>query len=268
MHERLRPALRRCLALGPRAGDIELRMLVDELGKRCLEKLSESLHDWPGYLSDADLATLIKVFTRLEGLDPPYRLVRGSTTSVPSLLQRLAACDPFLAKELTTWAFHSANNPYIPFGTSNAERLCAASVADYHRLRAERLFANAQVEENQQQAARQRAAERARQHVAARAEHARSNARRSALLEELDRLPDAERLERIACCPEFPVGAFPAQWASLHASSQLPPETRSLLLRRLVRAPRGPWQRLAAALREDPQGKPRLVWSATEGSAS
>jgi hypothetical protein len=224
-------------------------MLVAELTLHRLVKLSDTIHECSNQLPNAALAALVKLFTRLESLDEPHRLRRGSTTAVPRLLRVLEARDADLARELTIWAFHTSQNPYIPFGTDNAERSIAASVVDYHRMRSERESAATAAEMQLRTQREQRLAERASTHVRARELHAQKNERRAELLATLEKLGASERLARLAAADaDLPVAAFPTSWASIPAALRLSKHVRLELLSRLARAPKGPWQALAAAL--------------------
>ncbi|OZB73624.1 MAG: hypothetical protein B7X36_09025 [Thiomonas sp. 14-64-326] len=240
--------LDRCLTVGRHAGAGELQMLVAELTPRRLVMLSDSIHEFSNQLPTTALAALVKLFTQLESLDEPHRLRRGSTTAVPRLLRALEARDADLARELTIWAFHTAQNPYIPFGTDNAERGVADSVVAYHRMRCERASAAAEADKQQRTQREQRLAERASTHAKAREHHAQKNGRRAELLAAIEKLDASERLARLAAAAELPVAAFPASWANMPAAKRLSKDTRLELLRRLARAPKGPWQALAVAL--------------------
>lgn len=240
--------LERCLTVDRHAGSGELQMLVAELTPHRLVKLADSLHERSNQLPTAALAALVKLFTQLESLDAPHQLRRGSVTPVPRLLRELESRDADLARELSIWAFHTSRNPYIPFGSDNAERETAASVIAYHRMRSEREKAVVAADKQQRMQRSQRLAERATTHTKARELHAQQNERRAELLVVLEKLAASERLARIAGATELPIAAFPASWASIPAAEHLAKDTRLELRRRLARAPKGPWQALAAAL--------------------
>ena len=265
MDDLMRQALRRCLDVNPRARARELRKLVMEIGKPRLHALFERSHRLADGLTTDEVARLVLLFTKLEDLEEPYRLGRGSATAVPNLLDELSRRDPELAQELRIWAFHTSTNPYIPFGSSRHESLHVESLAEHEQKQARRWAKHYAVNEQRHQERLRRVAERAQVHESERRLHAGRNAQREELIADLRQLDDIERLARIAAINTHPVAAFPEAWAMVSAAKQLPAETKQALCRRLQRAPKGPWRELLIALREEL--KPALVSSATAVAA-
>ena len=261
MTEVMQQALRRCLDVNPRARARELRKLVMEIGKPRLHALFERSHRLADGLTTDEVARLVILFTKLEDLEEPYRIGRGSATAVPNLLHELSRRNPELAQELRIWAFHTSTNSYIPFGSSRHESLHVESLAEHEQKQAQRWAEHYAVNEQRHQERLRRVAERAQVHESERRLHAGRNAQREELIAHLDELDDMERLARIAAINTHPVGAFPDEWASVAAAKHLPAETKLSLCRRLQRAPKGPWRELLIALREEL--KPALVSSGT-----
>ena len=261
MDDLMRQALRRCLDVNPRARAGELSLLVSGLGKKRVHAIFESVRRFAGELSSDELARLILLFTKLEDLEDPYRIGRGSATSVPWLLRELSRRDPELARELTIWAFHTSANPYIPYGSSRHESLHVESLAEHEQKQAQRWAEHYAVNERRHGERLRRVAERAQVHAAERRAHAEWNAQRADLLARLGELDDTERLAHLADISTHPMGAFPDTWAVVSAAKQLPAETKLSLCRRLQRAPKGPWRELLIALREEL--KPAVVSSGT-----
>jgi hypothetical protein len=189
------------------------------------------------------------LFTRLEDLQEPYRIGRGSTTAVPGLLRELSRRDAQLGKELTIWAFHTSTNSYIPFGSSRHESSQLESLVENEQRQAQRWAEHYAVNEQRHQERLRRVAERAQVHESERRLHAGRNAQREELIAQLRELDEAERLARVAFSAMYPVGAFPEEWANASAAKALPEVTKRALLRRLQRAPKGPWQEVAKALK-------------------
>lgn len=261
MDDLMRQALRRCLDVNPRARTAELSLLVSGLGKKRVHALFESVRRFACELSSDELARLVLLFTKLEDLEEPYRIGRGSATVVPWLLRELSHREPELAKELAVWAFHTSTNPYIPSGSSRHESLHLESLADHERKHALRWGEHFAVNQQRHEERLRRVAERAQVHASERRAHAERNAQREELLGQLSELDETERLARLAVISTHPVGAFPAEWASVADAKQLPAETKLSLCRRLQRAPKGPWRELLIALREEL--KPAVVSSGT-----
>lgn len=261
MDELMRQALRRCLDVNPRARAGELSLLVSGLGKKRVNALFDGVRQLAGELSSDELARLVLLFTKLEDLEEPYRIGRGSATSVPWLLRELSRHDAELAKELAVWAFHTSTNPYIPSGSSRHESLHLESLADHERKHALRWGEHFAVNQQRHEERLKRVAERSQAHEFRRRAHAEWNARREELIAQLRELDETERLARIAAINTHPVAAFPEAWASVADAKQLPAETRLSLCRRLQRAPRGPWRELLIALRAEL--KPAVVSSGT-----
>ena len=257
----MQQALWRCLDVSPRARARELRKLVMDVGKPRLHALFEDSRRLADGLTTDEVARLVLLFTKLEDLEEPYRIGRGSTTAVPGLLRELSRRDAQLAKELTIWAFHTSNNPYIPFGSSRHESLHVEALAEHERRDAQRWAEHYAVNEQRHQERLRRVAERAQVHESERRVHASRNAQREELIADLSQLDDIERLARIAFISTHPVAAFPEAWAVVSAAKQLPAETKQALCRRLQRAPKGPWRELLIALLEEL--KPALVPSGT-----
>ena len=257
----MQQALWRCLDVSPRARARELRKLVMDVGKPRLHALFEDSRRLADGLTTDEVARLVLLFTKLEDLEEPYRIGRGSTTAVPGLLRELSRRDAQLAKELTIWAFHTSNNPYIPFGSSRHESLHVEALAEHERRDAQRWAEHYAVNEQRHQERLRRVAERAQVHETERRVHASCNAERKELIAHLGELDDMERLARIAAINTHSVAAFPESWAMVSAAKQLPSETKQALCRRLQRAPKGPWRELLIALREEL--KPALVSSGT-----
>ena len=247
MDDLMRQALRRCLDIGNRPREQELCLLVMGLGTRRVHALFDSIRQLTVDLSAAELAKLVVLFTRLEDLQEPYRIGRGSTTAVPGLLRELSRRDVQLGKELTIWAFHTSTNPYIPFGSSRHESLHVESLAEHEQRQAQRWAEHYAVNEQRHQERLRRVAERAQVHESERRAHAERNAQRGELIAHLRALDDMERLARIAFISTHPVAAFPEAWAVVSAAKQLPAETKQALCRRLQRAPKGPWRELLIA---------------------
>ena len=261
MDDLMRQALRRCLDVGKRPSEQELCLLVMGLGTRRVHALFDSIRQMTGELAADELAKLVVLFTRLEDLQEPYRIGRGSTTAVPGLLRELSRRDAQLAKELTIWAFHTSTNPYIPFGSSRHESSHVESLAENEQRQAQSWAEHYAVNEQRHQERLRRVAERAQVHESERRLHAGRNAQREELIAHLGELDGMERLARIAAMNARPVAAFPEAWALVPAAKQLPAETKQALCRRLQRAPKGPWRELLIALREEL--KPVLVSSGT-----
>ena len=261
MDDLMRQALRRCLDIGNRPREQELCLLVMGLGTRRVHALFDSIRQMTGELAADELAKLVVLFTRLEDLQEPYRIGRGSTTAVPGLLRELSRRDAQLAKELTIWAFHTSTNSYIPFGSSRHEGLHVEALAEHEQKQAQRWAKHYAVNEQRHQERLRRVAERAQVHETERRVHASCNAERKELIAHLGELDDMERLARIAAINTHSVAAFPESWAMVSAAKQLPSETKQALCRRLQRAPKGPWRELLIALREEL--KPALVSSGT-----
>ena len=251
MNEVMQQALRRCLDVNTRARARELRKLVMEIGKPRLHALFEdSIHLADGLTTD-EVARLALLFTKLEDLEEPYRIGRGSATAVPNLLHELSRRDPELAQELRIWAFYTSTNPYIPFGSSRHESLHVESLAEHEQKQAQRWAEHHAVNQQRHEERLRRVAERAQVHESERRAHAERNAQRGELIAHLRELDDMERLARIAFISTHPVAAFPEAWALVPAAKQLPAETKQALCRRLQRAPKGPWRELLIALREE-----------------
>ena len=265
MDDLMRQALRRCLDVGKRPREQELCLLVMGLGTRRVHGLFDSIQQLTVDLCAADLAKLVVLFTRLEDLQEPYRIGRGSTTAVPGLLRELSRRDAQLGKEVTIWAFHTSTNPCIPLGSSRHESLHVESLAEHEQKQAQRWAEHYAVNRQRHEARLQRVAERAQVHASERRAHAERNARREELIAYLGELDDTERLAQIAAINTHPVAAFPQAWAMVSAAKQLPAETKQALCRRLQRAPKGPWRELLIALREEL--KPALVLSGTAVAA-
>ena len=261
MDDLMRQALRRCLDVGKRPREQELCLLVMALGTRRVHALFDSIQQLTVDLSAAGLAKLVVLFTRLEDLQEPYRIRRGSTTAVPGLLRELSRRDAQLGKELTIWAFHTSTNPYIPFGNSRHESSQLESLVENEQRQAQRWAEHHAVNQQRHEERLRRVAERAQVHESERRVHAKRNVQREELIAHLGELDDMERLARIATMNTHPVAAFPEAWASATAAMQLPAETKLSLCRRLQRAPKGPWRELLIALREEL--KPALVSSGT-----
>ena len=257
MDDLMRQALRRCLDVGKRPREQELCLLVMALGTRRVHALFDSIQQLTVDLSAAELAKLVVLFTRLEDLQEPYRIGRGSTTAVPGLLRELSRRDAQLGKELTIWAFHTSTNSYIPFGSSRHESSHVESLAEHEQKQAQRWAEHYAVNEQRHWERLRRVAERAQVHESERRVHASRNAQREELIADLSQLDDIERLARIAAIHTHPVAAFPEAWAMVSAAKQLSAETKQALCRRLQRAPKGPWRELLIALREEL--KPALV---------
>ena len=94
----MRQTLRRCLDIGKRPREQDLCLLVTGLGTRRVHALFDSIRLLTVDLSAAELAKLVVFFTRLEDLQEPYRIGRGSTTVVPRLLHELSRRDARLPK--------------------------------------------------------------------------------------------------------------------------------------------------------------------------
>ena len=261
MSEPMQQVLRRCLEVSRRPRDRELRKLVMELGKPRLHAFFERVWRLADSLTTDEVARLVVIFTKLEDLEEPHRVGRGSATVVPNLLHVLSGRDPELAQELRIWAFHTSTNSYIPFGSSRHEGLHVVSLAEHEQKQAQRWAEHYAVNEQRHQERLRRVAERAQVHESERRIHAGRNAQREELIAHLDGLDDMERLARIAAINTYPVAAFPEAWAMVSAAKQLPAETKQALCRRLQRAPKGPWRDLLIALREEL--KPALVSAKT-----
>ena len=248
MTEVMQQALRRCLDVNPRARARELRKLVMEIGKPRLHALFERSHRLADGLTTDEVARLVILFTKLEDLEEPYRIGRGSATAVPNLLHELSRRNPELAQELRIWAFHTSTNSYIPFGSSRHESLHVESLAEHEQKQAQRWAEHYAVNEQRHQERLQRVAERAQAHESERRVHTSRNAQREELIADLRQLDDIERLARIAFISTHPVAAFPEEWASTSVAKKLPEVTKRALLRRLQRAPKGPWRELDKAM--------------------
>ena len=233
----------------------------DGLGTRRVHALFDSIRQLTVDLSAAELGKLVVLFTRLEDLQEPYRIGRGSTTAVPGLLRALSRRDAQLAKELTIWAFHTSTNSYIPFGSSRHESSQLESLVENEQRQAQRWAEHYAVNEQRHQERLRRVAERAQVHESERRVHASRNAQREELIADLSQLDDIERLARIAAINTHPVAAFPEAWASVAAAKHLPAETKQALCRRHERAPKGLWRELLIALRDEL--RPALVSSGT-----
>lgn len=246
----MQQALWRCLDVSPRARARELRKLVMDVGKPRLHALFEDSRRLADGLTTDEVARLVLLFTKLEDLEEPYRLGRGSATVVPNLLDELSRSDPELAQELRIWAFHTSTNSYIPFGSSRHDSSHVESLAEHEQKEAQRWAEQYAVNKQRHEARLRRMAERAKLHESERRVHASRNAERQKLLAQLSELSELERLERIVLASAFPIAAFPAEWASTSAAKELPALTRQALIRRLQRAPKGPWKKVLEALRE------------------
>ena len=218
MDDLMRQALRRCRDVGKRPREQELCLLVMGLGTRRVHALFDSIQQLTLDLSAAELAKLVVLFTRLEDLQEPYRIGRGSTTAVPGLLRELSRRDAQLGKELTIWAFHTSTNPYIPFGSSRHESSHLESLAEHERRDAQGWAEHYAVNEQRHQERLRRVEERAQVHESERRLHAERNARREEFIAQLCRFDDTERLARIAAINTHPVAAFPEAWAVVSAA--------------------------------------------------
>ena len=166
----------------------------------------------------------------------------GSVAAAIWVFRLLKARDPAVANEVAEFALAHTNNPYVPFGTQNHG---ARSLAEYGAAVAEHEAAvRAGLVEQKRDAAR--AAEERAVRARARAQSAvdRRSAIRSELIEQLSRLPLAERLSRIALDAKYSVNFFPTSWAEaakVDILQALAPETRVALLTKLKGGQRGPW---------------------------
>ena len=194
MDDLMRQALRRCLDVGKRPREQELCLLVMGLGTRRVHALFDSIRQLTGELSADELARLVVLFTRLEDLQDPCRIGRGSTTVVPWLLRELSHRDAQLAEELTIWAFHTSTNSYIPFGSSRHDSSHVESLAEHEQKQAQRWAEQYAVNKQRHEARLRRMAERAKLHESERRVHASRNAERQKLLAQLSELSELERL--------------------------------------------------------------------------
>lgn len=127
--------MRVLLAVDTTAPDDALRRQLDALPPGDIGRLS---CDIVGVLPDRgtyEIVKLVKVLVRVENLSA-HRL--NSTSHVYRYLEELDRRDAALGEELRVWAFHTAGNPYVPFGTQNPHRYRARSLTEYYALRAAR----------------------------------------------------------------------------------------------------------------------------------
>ncbi|MBW4046423.1 MAG: hypothetical protein HIU89_00405 [Proteobacteria bacterium] len=167
---------------------------------------------------------------------------------MPLLLDELATRDAVLADELTTWAFYTTCNPYIPFGKAGNTRVAAESVVECRQLRGQRGSDAAATEERISAVAKEQAALRAEEHARQRQVHTWQNEERKRQLGALSVLDATSRLRAIALDEDHPLGFYPSEWADFAAAMQLPPETQKTLLTRLPHAPKGPWRDFGEAI--------------------
>ncbi len=251
MDDLMRQALRRCLDVNPRARAGELSLLVMGLGTKRVNALFDAVRRIAGELSTEELTRLVLLFTKLEHMEEPYCIIRGSTTVVPWLLRELSHREPELAQELTIWAFHTSTNPYIPSGSRRRESGHVKALVGSGRVDEQQRAYYAAVDQRRQEERMKRVAERAQAHESRRRAHVEWNARREELIAQLRELDETERLARVAAIGSHPVAAFPYEWASVPAAKRLSTPTKRALIHRLQRAPKGPWRTLLTALRDE-----------------
>jgi hypothetical protein len=241
------------LTLDPDLTAEEGRGFLAKVGAKEANRAAWAIGGRPRAFSTEQIVHLVKVFTRLENatIEPGSfagRFCGGSTTAVPHLLSALRDRSPELAADATEWALRTALNPYNPFGTYNGSRLVAGSVAEYRALEGTRFARIRRDNEERSAQAKERAALRARRHASRLLAHQASNAQRAVLLESLAALPANDRMRRVARESSMPIGAIPDSLVNVEAALALPAADQALLLQRLQRAPRGPWQRVRLAI--------------------
>ena len=225
--------------------DAALISLMERTGPSVAWRVQDQLSE----LSADQIGKLIRVFTRLEILAGGWG--RGSTSQVPALLAELDRRDRALAYELRIWAFHTTNNPYIPFGSYGWARDRARSVAEYYRLTRERQAEVAKAEHLRSDQALQRKRKRAIEHSDRIAAQLRAKISRDNLIDVLARIADpAKRLEAIASDCEHPPYYYPEEFAKVDSGvlSLLEQEVLSSLAGKLSRAPKGAWRKVRSML--------------------
>lgn len=240
--------LRALLAVDTTAPDEALRRQLDELPPGDIGRTSS---DFVGVLPDRDtyeIVKLVKVLVRVENLSA-HRL--NSTSQVYRYLEELDHRDAALGEELRAWAFHTAGNPYVPFGTQNPHRYRARSLKEYYALRAARAAKVEREERERGERAKLARRERAAGHrQRMRAQRGQSQ-RRRALLRQLQELKQTGCLEVVAADTQHPPYFYPDAWAVTDRAqiAALNPQLRERLRERLKYPPRGPWRIMARLLR-------------------
>lgn len=218
-----------------------------------IEKLEKCALGNMVQLSAEELSKTIRTIVEMENQlirSTGHQLSRGSTSQMHRLIQELGNKNEALAEEICNWAIQYALNPYVPFGTCNADRVTANNLEEYRNLRAARATRQAERERQDQKHAVEQRTERIRRHAERRARHTKSNIQRRHVIDHFNRLGAVERLCIVARDNHHPLWFYPKQYAEVAPNDigQIDSETRALLLKKLVRAPRGPWRQLRQML--------------------
>jgi hypothetical protein len=202
-------------------------------------------------LDAKDVAKLIRVLTLLDNAENGSYGMTGSTAGIHRLLAILADKDAELAKEMEIWAFHTARNPYIPYGCRDRENYRYLSVAEYHRQKTDRAIRHSVTEHEQQEAAKNRRIASKDLH-ATRMKHQHDDRllRKQQIAELEAQTNPIERLSAIARNPEHAPYYFPETFAAFppEAFARIDPAVRAILIERLQSAPKGQWRHLLDAL--------------------
>ncbi len=240
--------LEACLSINEQS-DSDLKLLLENFGAE-LGRFESNLKVNFSELETGEIEKLIKIFTRLD-LITKYEFGSGSTSQIYILLEELEKRGSQLADELRIWAFHTTNNPYVPFGTRNQARSTAKSVSEYYRLQHERQAEVTNHEHQQKEQAKKNVEGRANRHKQRLEEHKNENEERRVLINGVIQLKDSiQRLIAILKDDKHPPYYYPEKFAEIdkNSLSGLPVEISEKLVQRLSRAPKGKWRDLRGML--------------------
>ncbi len=234
------------IAIGHSTQSQEDRYLTDIEHLRRYDSINRKGRDfWQAAAADLPDEEIANLTRGLAYVETEFRWTGGSASGVIWLFQVLTNrnANVALLDNLSEWILAKTWNPYNPFGTTVS--LGARNYSEYMEWSSLRALAIGRYAKRDTEMEDIAKAERQlRRKMAAAGAEARNTQVRMNIIESLNLLPVAEKLERISSDPTYPPQFFPtsiAASATQEVLAALPEKVRVELARRLKGKRKGAW---------------------------
>jgi len=208
-------------------------------------------YDVAALLKDSEIVALIKTFTVAEKILPGWEA--GSVSPVIWLYRKLKERNYPKIDDFTDWILVHTNNGYVPFTNFGAK-----SLEELERRRHQYELRKTEVQRREDERKQAGVVKRQRKVVSYRLRienQKKEKGQRLAILNKLQKMTPAERLNYIANDDEYSILFYPDQYANVNDSvlNSLDSQIILKLIEKIGARKKGAWKRLASALKASRQ---------------